>query len=226
MRTEGDKRGEKRGDTRRLGLLFLICYSPVLARASPVWGLRIQTEWWSSTLTPRAAEDWRRREKKQNKSSLRNERKTETQRGGSRIVSLCVRDRQRESDREWSKWGAGSGNGLVEARSSLNPERWPKRLPHRVAPHSTVLITSRGFGVGVPLCFHTSFPHGWTHHMNKHVQAFVDSGLSAQNQGRIPQHVVFLSSFTATERLQRYFWRTTGVPVVFNWSWMHFHVTQ
>ncbi|KAF3842744.1 hypothetical protein F7725_001593 [Dissostichus mawsoni] len=35
---------EREGRYSELGLCFLICYSPVLARASPLWGLRIQTE--------------------------------------------------------------------------------------------------------------------------------------------------------------------------------------
>lgn len=34
---------ERKGELLGGRAHFLICYSPVLARASPVWGLRIQT---------------------------------------------------------------------------------------------------------------------------------------------------------------------------------------
>lgn len=69
-----------------------------------------------------------------------------------------------------------------------------------------------GWPVGVPPRFHTSFPHGWMHQMNKQAQGFADSGVLGGS-------AIFHSMcFTL---LQCLFWES-GVPVVFNWSRMHF----
>lgn len=132
---------QRKGRYSGLWLCFLICYSPVLARASPVWGLRTQTEWWSSALTPRAAEDWRwggGRDKINHLCGMKHKEAG----GGLRAcvcVCACVWQTKR-SNREQRKWGNGRAEGLVDVGSGLNPGTQPKRSEgHLTELHRTAL---------------------------------------------------------------------------------------
>lgn len=110
------------------------------------------------------------------------ERKTETQRG--LWVCECVTDKDcreeaigsRERERELA---AGSGNGLVEVGSSLNPETWPNK--------SEGYLTAQLCG-RITLHFHTDKCIRWINNSSQ----FLDRGLSAQCH--LP-HLSFLPLF-------------------------------
>lgn len=81
---EAETEGENREILGAWNVFFNLLFSRIGTGGSSV-GIKKQTEWWSSALTLRSAEDWRREEEKQNKSSMWNERGNER-----RIVRMCV----------------------------------------------------------------------------------------------------------------------------------------